>query len=113
MRAVYPRLLPEPKTSLASASGRLTPQDFKKECDLGKGSFGKVCKVIHRHSGQPYAIKFISKEQLSQLKMEDQIRNEIEIMQVAQHPNIVRLVTYFEDDSFIYLVMELAEVGFV
>lgn len=42
--------------------------------------------------------------------MEDQIRNEIEIMQVAQHPNIVRLVTYFEDDSFIYLVMELAEV---
>jgi serine/threonine protein kinase len=31
-------------------------------------------------------------------------------MQSVHHPNIVRLVTYFEDQNFIYLVMELAEV---
>lgn len=105
------RILPEPKTTLASGNGNLCTQDFKKEADLGKGSFGKVCKVIHRHSGHEYAIKFITKEQIIQLKMIDQLKNEIEIMQVAQHPNIVRLVTYFEDNNFIYLVMELAEVS--
>lgn len=104
------RLLPDAPMTLPSATGRLTTQDFKKETDLGKGSFGKVCKVVHRASNQVYAIKFMEKSKILQLKMVDQLKNEIEIMQSVQHPNIVRLITYFEDQNFIYLVMELAEV---
>lgn len=107
----FNRLLPEPPTTLPSASGRLSTQDFKKEIDLGKGSFGKVCKVIHRSTSQPYAIKFMEKNKIIQLKMVDQLKNEIDIMQAVQHPNIVKLVTYFEDANFFYLVMELAEVS--
>lgn len=106
----FKSLLPDPPTTLPSATGRLTTQDFKKEKDLGKGSFGKVCKVIHRATNQEYAIKFMEKSKIQQLKMVDQLKNEIEIMQSLQHPNIVKLVTYFEDQNFIYLVMELAEV---
>ena len=107
----FNRLLPEPPTTLPSATGKLTTQDFKKESDLGKGSFGKVCKVIHRSTTKEYAIKFMEKSKIQQLKMVDQLKNEIDIMQVVQHPNIVKLVTYFEDQNFIYLVMELAEVN--
>ena len=105
-------LLPEPTTSLPSSKGKLTTQDFKKESDLGKGSFGKVCKVIHRTTNQEYAIKFMEKSKIQQLRMVDQLKNEINIMQAIQHPNIVKLVTYFEDQNFVYLVMELAEVMF-
>jgi len=102
-------LLPSPNHSLASQKGYLTTQDFKKEADLGRGSFGKVCKVIHRISGNAYAIKFITKSQIEQLKMIEQLKTEIEIMQVIEHPHVVRLVTYFEDANFIYLVMELGD----
>jgi serine/threonine protein kinase len=105
------RLLPESSVTLPSASGKLTTQDFKKEKDLGRGSFGKVCKVIHRSTNQEYAIKFMEKSKIQKLNMVDQLKNEIDIMQAVQHPNIVKLVTYFEDNSFIYLVMELAEVS--
>lgn len=105
----YVRMLEQPKSTLQSQKGYLCTQDFKKECDLGKGSFGKVCKVIHRLSGNEYAIKFITKKQIEQLKMTDQLKTEIEIMQALEHPNVVELVTYFEDQDFIYLVMELAE----
>ena len=31
-------------------------------------------------------------------------------MKILQHPNIVKLHTYFEDHTNIYLLMELAEV---
>lgn len=105
------RLLPDCQVTLPSASGRLTTQDFKKEKDLGKGSFGKVCKVIHRSTNKEYAIKFMEKSKIQKLNMVDQLKNEIDIMQAVQHENIVRLVTYFEDNNFIYLVMELAEVS--
>jgi serine/threonine protein kinase len=42
--------------------------------------------------------------------MIDQLRNEIGIMQIVEHKNIVRMSTYFEDESNIYLIMELGGV---
>ena len=44
--------------------------------------------------------------------MIDQLRNEIAIMQIVEHKNIVRMSTYFEDESNIYLIMELGGVRF-
>lgn len=105
----HQKLLQEPHSSLPTSKAQLCTQDFKKVSDLGKGSFGRVCKVIHLLSGREYAIKFISKQQIVQLKMVEQLKNEINIMQMLQHPNVVGLVTYFEDKDYIYLVMELAE----
>lgn len=69
-------------------------------------------KVLNNLTGKPYAIKVISKTQISNLKMIDQLRNEIAIMQVVEHKNIVRMSTYFEDESNIYLIMELGGVSF-
>lgn len=64
-------------------------------------------------TGKPYAIKVISKTQIANLRMNDQLRNEIAIMQVVEHKNIVRMSTYFEDESNIYLIMELGGVRFL
>lgn len=67
--------------------------------------------MIHNVTGNSYAIKVISKTQISNLKMIDQLRNEIAIMQIVEHKNIVRMSTYFEDESNIYLIMELGGVS--
>merc|ERR1712147_614879 len=34
------------------------------------------------------------------------VRNEIEILRVVDHPNIIRLYEYFEDDQSFYIISE-------
>lgn len=104
------QMLQESNSVLPSEGPRLSTKDFKMIKELGKGSFGKVYHVVHNLTANHYALKMIRKAQIHQLKMVDQIKNEIEIMQILQHPNIVKLHTYFEDPTNIYLLMELAEV---
>ena len=41
--------------------------------------------------------------------MQTQIRTEVKIMYELKHDNIIYLYNHFEDDDFIYLVIEFAE----
>ena len=34
-------------------------------------------------------------------------RREIALLKLCQHPNVIRLIDYFEDDETIYVVTEL------
>jgi len=38
-------------------------------------------------------------------------RKEIETLKMAQHPNIVKLLDVFEDETYFYLVIEYLEGG--
>lgn len=67
---------------------------------------------MHKITNEEYAIKVIGKSQISNLKMKDQLRNEINILQIVEHKNIVKMTTYFEDDANIYLIMELGGVSY-
>lgn len=42
---------------------------------------------------------------------EDNILSEIRIQVKLDHPNILKLVEYFEDDDNVYLIMELCSKG--
>jgi serine/threonine protein kinase len=70
--------------------------DFKPTNILGKGSFGKVFKAIEKQTGHTYAIKVIEKHHILKLKMINQIKNEINILEKVDHENIVKMYTYFE-----------------
>ena len=39
------------------------------------------------------------------------IQNEIDILKLVDHPNIVKLYDVYDDENYIYLVMELLEGG--
>lgn len=39
------------------------------------------------------------------------LQNEIDIMKQVDHPNIVKLYDIFEDDKYLYIVMELLGGG--
>ena len=56
------------------------------------------------------AIKIIDKTDLSEADMEMQ-RNEIEILKIAQHPNIIKMLDIFENEEYLSLVMECMEGG--
>ena len=73
---------------------------------IGKGGFGEVKKVKHKELDVIRALKIIKKQRyksMSELKM---IKNEIAIMKLVDHPNIVKLFEFFEDDESFYIITE-------
>lgn len=78
------------------------------ENKLGCGTYGSVSRGKHRSTGVVRAVKTISK---GHMKNVEQFKQEISIMKVVDHPNIIKLFETFEDRRNIYLVMELCVGG--
>jgi hypothetical protein len=72
---------------------------------LGKGKFGLVKSAIHKNTGKSVAVKIMSKKEMTVSDVELQ-RREIEILKMCQHPYIIRLLDIFENQDYIYIVME-------
>uniref|UniRef100_A0A1I8IJY8 non-specific serine/threonine protein kinase n=1 Tax=Macrostomum lignano TaxID=282301 RepID=A0A1I8IJY8_9PLAT len=76
---------------------------------LGDGNFAVVRACVKRDSGNEYAAKVIDKKKLR--GKEHMVLNEVRIMRLCRHPNIVRLVDEYETKAEIYLIMELVKGG--
>jgi calcium-dependent protein kinase len=78
---------------------------------IGSGGFGEVKKVKHKELEVIRALKIIKKARYkspAELKL---IKNEIAIMKVVDHPNIVKLFEFFEDDENMYIITEYCNGG--
>jgi len=75
---------------------------------LGEGSYGTVCKAVNKATKAQRAVKSISKAQMKNL---DRFKQEISILKMMDHPNIIKLHESFEDHRNIYIVMELCIGG--
>ena len=77
---------------------------------LGKGAFSQVLLAESKVApGNLYAIKVVDKNALEGDK--DSLENEIRILSQLHHPNIVKLFEVYEENSKVYLVMELETGG--
>lgn len=76
--------------------------------ELGKGSYGWVQLSKLKGTNIKRAIKIIEKSKVSNV---DWFWLEVEIMMKLDHPNILRLIDYFEDPKYVYLVLELCTGG--
>ena len=56
------------------------------------------------------AIKVLRKKKMSSDELED-LRNEVLILITVDHPNIVKYYETYEDDDYLYLVMEYCPGG--
>jgi len=74
---------------------------------LGRGSFGEVRKGTLKASKAVRAIKSISKRK-GELAP---IAKEMEILKAIDHPNLVMLLEIYENETEVYLVMELCTGG--
>lgn len=75
---------------------------------LGSGTYGVVKKVTHIKTGQIRAVKVIARKKI---KNWDRFLTEVKILQTLDHPNIIKLYEYFEDDKNVYLVTEMCTGG--
>ncbi|CAK72710.1 unnamed protein product (macronuclear) [Paramecium tetraurelia] len=86
-------------------------RDYKLEDPpLGQGAFGTVWKAVHIASGQLRAIKQINKLKANEDEYQ-QIINEVNILKSLDHPNIIKIFDYFEENDHLYIVTELCTGG--
>lgn len=78
---------------------------------IGKGGFGEVKKVKHKQLDITRALKIIKKSRYTTPAEIKTIKNEINLMKVVDHPNIVKLFEFFEDHENIYILTELCNGG--
>ncbi|XP_075070464.1 serine/threonine-protein kinase DCLK3 [Mixophyes fleayi] len=76
---------------------------------IGDGNFAVVKQCRLRKTNQEYAMKIIDKAKL--IGKEDIIENEVRIIKLLSHPNIVKLLDDFETDNEIYLILEYIKGG--
>ena len=78
---------------------------------LGEGTFGKVQLGTDIETGEKVAVKILSKAKLQQQNMGSQIKKEISIMKLVNHPNVCNLVEVLASSSKIFIVLELVTGG--
>jgi len=75
---------------------------------LGYGAFGFVLKCEHKVSGSVRAVKFVSHRNVDD---KEAFERELQALVRLDHPNIMRLVEYFEQDEQFILVCQFCEGG--
>ena len=72
---------------------------------LEKGKFGPIKKGFNKKTKKQVVISLFAKKYMSQSDFE-QITNQIQILKIAKHPNIGKLIDVYETTDFIYLISE-------
>ncbi|UKJ88413.2 calmodulin-like domain protein kinase [Theileria orientalis] len=86
-------------------------ENYKAVKLLGKGSFGEVLLCIHRITGIQYAIKVICKNSMKKKGDHEALLREVEVLKSLDHPNIMKIYEFFEDEKYYYFVTELYTGG--
>jgi calcium-dependent protein kinase len=77
---------------------------------LGSGAFGEVRLCLHKDTQSQRAVKVLRKNLLDEKEM-DMLKNEIAILKDMDHPNIVKMYEFLEDEKRIYIVTEICKGG--
>ena len=78
---------------------------------LGKGAFGKVYKGFDKSDPSfEVAIKVLDKHKMSAKDL-SHVMDEVDLLKKVDHPNIVEYFETYDDQHYLYLVMELCTGG--
>ncbi|XP_023544788.1 calcium-dependent protein kinase 28-like isoform X1 [Cucurbita pepo subsp. pepo] len=108
------------RTSGVIPCGKRTDFGYHKNFDerytigklLGHGQFGYTYVAIDKENGDRVAVKKIEKNKMILPIAVEDVKREVKILQeLTGHENVVQFHNAFEDDSYVYIVMELCEGG--
>lgn len=80
---------------------------------LGTGTFGKVKYAIDTQdeARTAYAIKVLDRKQIEKEQMQEQLKNEVAIMKMLNHPHVVKMFEVIQSPQHIYIVLEIVTGG--
>lgn len=88
---------------------------FKDKYELGKtlgvGTYGVVKSAIHKATGEKVAIKIIDREVDKSELHSKMINNEISILKLLKHTNLIQVYDHIENEQNTILIMEYCEKG--
>merc|ERR1719433_1694002 len=85
--------------------------DFDCVKTIGRGAFGEVRVVRKKEDNKVYALKMMRKKEMIAKKQVTHIRAERNLLAAADNTWLVKLHFSFQDDTFLYLVMEYCAGG--
>uniref|UniRef100_A0A3P9MRW2 Serine/threonine-protein kinase PLK n=1 Tax=Poecilia reticulata TaxID=8081 RepID=A0A3P9MRW2_POERE len=92
-----PDILVDPRTTKRYTRGRF----------LGKGGFAKCYEITDVETKQVFAGKIVPKSLILKQHQREKMTSEIAIHKSLNHPNIVGFHGFFEDDDFVFVVLEI------
>lgn len=87
--------------------------DFDLRATVGTGTFGRVrvVKIKGSPDRTPMALKILKKSEVIRLKQVEHVRAEKQILAMIEHPFIVNLLTTFQDEKRLFMLMEYVNGG--
>ncbi|TNN43654.1 Serine/threonine-protein kinase PLK1 [Liparis tanakae] len=92
-----PDILVDPRTMKRYARGRF----------LGKGGFAKCYEITDTETNQVFAGKIVPKSLILKQHQREKMTSEIAIHKSLNHANVVGFQGFFEDDDFVFVVLEI------
>lgn len=81
-------------------------------CFIGSGSYGDVYLSKNNNDNKFYAVKVLLKAKIIEKTGHlDNIYKEIKLHSKLEHKNIIKLISYYENENNIILIMEYAKKG--
>lgn len=90
---------------------KISVHDFIPRKIIGRGAFGEVRVCRDRKSNEVVAIKKMKKQEMIYKNQVAHVRAERDILTLANNPWIVELKCSFQDENYLYLVMEYLQGG--
>merc|ERR1712228_1033070 len=90
---------------------KMTKNDYSVVRVIGKGGYGEVRVVRNKNDKKVYAMKTLLKKKMIEKKQQKHVRTERDLMVNVDHWLLVRLYWSFQDDTYLYLVMEYCPGG--
>jgi serine/threonine kinase 38 len=85
--------------------------DFESVAIIGRGAFGEVRVVRHKETGEVLAMKKISKTEMIRKNQIAHVKSERTVLALSSSSWVVELRNSFQDDKFLYLIMEYLPGG--
>lgn len=90
---------------------RLSMADFEPLKLIGKGAFGEVRICRDKTTGSLVAVKKLKKSEMVRRGQVDHVKAERNVLAEVSHYAIVKLIYSFQDEDYLYLVMEYLPGG--
>ncbi|CAM9686781.1 unnamed protein product, partial [Sphacelaria rigidula] len=93
---------------------KLSVDSFERKAFLGQGSFGYVTMVLKKEKameGTCFALKSLSKKAVVDGGQVQHIKDEKAVLELFNHPFVLRLYTTFQDANRVYFLTELLQGG--
>ena len=84
---------------------------YKISQKIGDGGFSSVHRIKDRITGEKRAVKSIHKKSLMTEEDRKVVFTEVNILKSLDHPNIIRLYEFYQDEKNYYIITELCSGG--